>query len=267
MYNGLVNPFGDTGWRARRDGLHSEWPTSRQAGPYRVGPLVRKTLRGSVWLAVSEDDEHLLEFEHYIGLKQHMHSDPEGAVMLDLAQVMGLRHPHLAFIEGAGLFDGVPYAVRAHRPGRTLAEVLSQDRLPVDAAIGIAYALSEVLGQLAEEGPQPGACAMGGFEAEDVFLGFDGSILLTGAGLKQVRSGADAPLSADVTALSSLAHLTLPGHSWAGAEDCKSWGRILRTLDPEACGMRTANVGRLLRQRYGDVITGERAALGLPALH
>ncbi len=243
------------------------WATSREAGPYRVGPLVRKTLRGTVCLAVSEEDERLLEFEHYTGLKQRMHADPEGALMLDLAQVMGLRHHHLAHIDGAGLFDGVPYVVRAHLPGRTLAEVMMQGELPKDAAIGIAYGISEVLGQLAEEGARPGACAMGGFEAEDVFLGFDGSILMTGAGLKQVRSGANAPLSSDLAALVSLAQLMLPQRSWTPAEDSASWAQALRRLDPEPCGMRTANVGRLLRQRYRDVIAGERAALGLPALH
>ena len=267
MYNGRVNLSGEGGWGPRRDGVAAAWPEHAPVGTYRRGPLVRSTGLGTLWLAASPDDERLLELEHYTHLVPYIQADPKGALMLDLSMVMSLRHRHLGCILGAGLMDGAPYVVRPHLLGRPLHSVLQLGPLPEDAAIGIAYALAEVLAYLAVEGPRPGSCSMGGFGPEDVFLGFDGSILLLGSGLARGRGGASAPLARDYLALQAVTQLILPNLERPIAEDASSWARALRVGYPDPCGLRGRSVGHLLRARFHAAIPGERAALGLPTLH
>lgn len=268
VYNRGVNLFGEGSWSPRRDLAVVRWSEPcPQVGSYRLGPMVRQSALGTIWLAVSPEDERVLELEHYTGLEHVVQSDPEGALMLDLAHVMGLRHRHLATIIGAGLLDGAPYVVRPHLLGRTLADVLGQHAVGPEPATGVLYAVAEVLGALAAEGPRPGACAMGGFDAEDIFLGFDGSILLTGAGLARGRGGDSARLARDLLALVALADQLLPPDTLPAPEDAASWALALRRAYPDRCGLRTQAVGRMLRACYCDAIPGERAALGLPTLH
>lgn len=236
-----------------------------RAGPYLLGPEVRSTARGVVHLATHPDHDPLLELEHYTELADAVRDDPDGRLMLDLALVSTIEHRHVAAMAGVGLLDDAPYVVRPHVPGRALDEVLQRGPLEPETALGVLYAVAEALGYLAEEGPQPGACSMGGLDPDDVLLGFGGAILLVGTGLSRVRkdeAGDDGPALARFAAqLIDPADLPEPGLAPA------VWARALRKSFPEACGRRAERVARGLRARFAESIDSERENLGLPPIH
>ena len=262
----------ETSWDARRDALERSFTERRTVGPYRLGDQIRVSRFGAVWLALSPDDERVLELEHYADLEGQVAADPEGVLMQGLGACVGLHHRHLAELVGVGLLDGAPYVVRVHRPGRLLAEVLQDGPLAPELAAGVSYALAEVLDYLAHEGPWPGAAAHGGPDRDDVLLGYDGSILLLGVGLQAVREAGDAPLVRDFEGLKSLAMAM-------GGEAPEVVQAVLEAADPgdvkdrlrrryrEPCGLRAMTVAGLMRARYAERIVAERSALGLPMLH
>ena len=52
---------GETSWDPRRDALERSFTQRRVVGPYRLGDQIRVSRLGAVWLALSADDERVLQ--------------------------------------------------------------------------------------------------------------------------------------------------------------------------------------------------------------
>lgn len=243
-------------------------------GPYRLGPLVRRTTFGEVVLALQDERVGVVELDLCVSLVGSELTAPEGPLMTDLAEVVGLRHRHIATIIGSGFDEGVPYVVRHHHLGVTLAQLLENNQeISPSLAVAILHAITCALEFLSREGSKRGACSLGGFELGDVFLGYDGRISLLGLGLKSARKPDVGPAQADLQACFELAR-RLDAASGArltsaiaAARSLKDVERAARRRDPEACGDATRHVAAALRARFADRIREERAFFGLSALH
>lgn len=111
---------------------------------------------------------------------------------------------------------------------------------------------------------------MGGFDARDVWLGFDGSISVTGTGFQTLRE-VECPLTADLDALFVLMD-DLGG--WLGRAfaptrplGLEEVARALRRSHREACGRRTSFVGAHVRAIFPEAVLRERSFFGLTTLH
>ena len=262
-------------WAVGRGAVDEANFQAGRVGPYRLGKRVRKTAFGELVLAIDPRAESILEIDLLDALARTPLTAPDGLLMGDLAQAATIRHRHVAPIVGSGFEDGVPYVVRPHRLGRTLAELIERagPGLEPDAAAAILYSVADALEGLAQEGPQPGACAMGGFDDRDVFLGFDGSTALTGVGLKQARPAKDEdPVAADLTSAFALARLldlaARAGLSSAiaGAQSAADLTRAVRRRFGPACAGRRRFVAAALRIAFEDALREERAYFGLAPL-
>lgn len=272
----LAHPNGRTDARVT---LANEWSLKRhrvsaaafgrgQLGPYRLGRPVRTTAVGEVVLALHEADPRVVELELLDPLKL---PTLEAPILQDVNHVLGLEHRHLSLVLGAGVHDGSVYLARVHRLGRTLSEVMEGAAGQRRVGPGIAYAVAEVLAFLAEEGPHPGACTMGGFDAQDVLLGFDGQVSLLGLGLRSLREP-DRP-DADAH---SYRRLVCDLDGWLGtdlgafcpADRSLSEAReALRRHFRDPCGHRRALLGQYMRDTFPNTIRNERAFFGLDTLH
>lgn len=242
-------------------------------GPYLLGPCLRRHRFGEVLLALDEPQRRVIEIDCYDRLSGTPLAGPDGKLLADIALVMGLAHRHIAPIIASGVGDGVPYTVRQHRLGRALGEVWSDGvRIGEAAAAGILHAVADALAFLAAEGPRPGACAMGGFDDADVFLGFDGDVRLTGLGARRARIGDADPLSADLAACFELARRLDRGSggglvsTTAASTTTAEVATAVRKRHGEACGARRRWVAGALRDRYASEIHEERARCGLGTL-
>lgn len=159
--------------------------------------------------------------------------------------------------------SSVPYVARPFRLGRTLAQAIDRGPAGPHVMPGILHCVADALAWLADQGPWPGACAMGGFDEQDVFLGFDGSIQLVGIGLGLVRGAVD-PIEADCE---SLGRLLLRFGVSAGGATCADVARSLRRAHRDACGERSLRLAAWLRSRFGEAIQHEREAFGLTTIH
>lgn len=243
-------------------------------GPYRLGPVLRRTAFGEVVLAIQDERVGVVELDLCASLSGTELTSPEGALMTDLAEVVGLQHRHLAAIIGSGFDEGVPYIVRHHHLGVTLQQLLDADgEVSNPLAVSVLHAVAEALEFLSRQGSKRGACSLGGFDARDVFLGYDGQILLVGLGLKSARKPDVSPVQADLQACFELARRldAVAGarltSAIAAARSLKDLERAVRRRDPEACGDATRHVAGALRTRFADRIREERAFFGLSALH
>jgi hypothetical protein len=243
-------------------------------GPYRLGPLVRRTAFGEIVLALQDERLGVVELDVCASLAGTALTAHDGALMNDLAEVVGLQHRHIATIIGSGFDEGVPYIVRHHHLGVTLEQLLeSKEEISPSLAVAVLHAAAEALEFLSRQGSKRGACSLGGFDARDVFLGYDGRILLVGLGLKSARVPTLAPTQADLQSCFELAR-QLDEASEARLTSAIAAGRSLKDLvraarrrDPEACGDATRHVAAALRLRFADRIREERAFFGLSALH
>lgn len=281
VYNGAG--VGDTllgdatpDWTPSRRGVDPSEFARGSVGPYRLGRTVRTTDLGEVRLALSDAFEEIMEVECLAALAGTALAGPEGTLLADIAPVVGLRHRHLATVAGAGIADGVPYLVRVHRPGRTLFELLEREaRAAASLGPAVLFAVVEALAFLAEEGGAAGACALGGFDARDVLLGFDGGPCLLGTGLRRVRAGGRDPILADLESARRLAELfdetsevrlDLAALA-AAAGSASDLAAHLRRAHREACARMHETVGSVLRAHFGDDIQRERAFFGMATLH
>ncbi len=253
-------------WVLRRERADPMEFLHGHVGPYRIGRTVRATLLGDVVVALHAAYDEVVELERYAALRNTHLAGPDGALLADLAHVAGLRHRHVAPIVGAGMDTGVPYVVRPHRLGRTLAEVLSEAPVEEEVVGAILHAAAAGIAWLAEQGPATGTCSMGGFDETDIFLGFDGEVQLLGTGTKLARSAGRDPIEVDLESLSGLARrLGITAVSSAtSAEDAA--GRLRRSYR-DACGARAHLIGAALRGRFESDMHRERARFGLPLLH
>jgi serine/threonine protein kinase len=240
-------------------------------GAYRMGPKVRHTQFGEVVLALHTNFDVVLELDLLDRARDTPLVNPDGLLLADLSHVLGLKHRHIAPTVGVGIDDGVPYVARPFRMGRTLAEVLSDDfSWSQDLAASVLYAVAEGLSFLEQQGPMPGVCVMGGFGAEDIYLRFDGGVELVGTGLRRLR-GTTNPIEADAVSFRALVTqlATAVGRPFGVPEalSVPGAGVWLRRHFREACGTRTLEIGRALRQNYRAMMLKERRFFGLPTLH
>lgn len=250
-----------------------------QVGPYRLGKTIRITAFGEVILGLPSDLENLVEIELFDSLKDTPLVAPESPFMQDLAAVATIEHRHVRRLLGSGFADGVPYVVRPYRLGRTLAQfgdriVREKNMLDPSTAAGILFAVVDACDFLAEQGEAAGVCSMGGFDARDVFLSFDGSIHLVGLGLKRARLLADeSPIQADLKSCFALARYLdelSKGQLTSCVAAARSTAELKKALGKrfgEACANRHRLVGMNLRETFADAVVEERAFFQLPTLH
>ena len=253
-------------WILRREQVDPRQFTLGRVGSYLLGPTIRATVLGEVTVALHASYEHVVELERYAALRDTVLAGPDCALMTDVAHASGLRHRHVAPIVGAGVESGAPYVVRPHRLGRTLRDVASRGPIDPELSGAILHAVAEAIAWLAEQGPAPGCCSMGGFDESDVFLGFDGEVQLVGIGTKLARSPGRDPIEADLEALVELMErLFVRGiPTVASAEEAAI---ELRRAYRSTCAERASRIGALLRGRFETDIQRERALFGLPLLH
>lgn len=241
-------------------------------GPYRLGPTARRTAWGEVIVALDEHNS-VVEVDLLDALAASPLIAPESGLMTDIAAIAALRHRHVIPLVGAGVHDGVPYLVRPHRLGRTLASLLDVVTLPIEVGAVILHAVTEALVFLTEAGPNPSACAMGGFDARDVYLGYDGSVGLVGVGLRRARGHADDAREADLAACFALARSLERGvearlpSAIAGANAVSDVSRLVRRRYGNACVHGAAHVGATMRRAFSGQLAEDRALFGLPPIH
>jgi hypothetical protein len=254
-------------WTIPRAAVDERAYDGGRAGSFRLGPRIRRSAFGEVLRALPDGRGAVVEVELLAALAPI--ASPEAELMLDLASVAALRHRHLIPLIGAGLDEGMPYVVRPHRMGRTLAELLEEaDGLSAPSAAALLHAVADAIGALQEDGQ----ARMGGFDPRDVFLSYDGSIGLVGLGLEKAR-GAEDPDAADLESCFALARLlekNAPGarlpSAIAGARSPREIERAVRRRYPEACAYAAQHVAHDLRASFALAISEERAKFGLPTL-
>jgi hypothetical protein len=260
-------------------------------GSYRVGPTRRRTAFGEVVLGLAEDRARLVELDIYDVARGHARGP---TLHHDLTAAAVVRHKRIHPIIGVGVEDDVPYVVRPLRLGRTLAELEAAEGLDDDVAIVIIHALAEALRHLIK-GDTP---ALGGFDTRDVYLTFDGQVLLTGLGLAALRPALEGELVDELRVLAASSeepNLTLDVRDPIAFFELAQ--RLLRVAGPEALdeaedrksssidqririlerSMRRYHgtvlatgarcVGRALRRTFAESVEDERTFFGLPGIH
>ena len=242
-------------------------------GPLALGPPRWRTSVGQAHLALAESHEEVVVVDRMTALRNRPEVDPDD-LMADLRHLLGLRHRHVMRVVGAGIDSDIPYVVRRFRLGRPLAQVLDTGRLDRPLAVALVYPVAEALAFLAEAGPKPGVCAVGGFDPRDVWIGFDGGVWLTGHGSRRLRHDENSdPVQQDLASLLRLA--TVVGRATRTnlrelldeVSDLDVAQATLRRADREACGRRAEILGAWMRAYYHDAIRAERAEFGLDTLH
>lgn len=257
-------------WTPQRTAVDETAFDAKKVGPYRLGRRVRVTALGEVRLAIGDAFDEVVAIERCDLLGSLGGS--ERALLADVAHVIGLRHKHLVEVLGAGVDGDVPYIVRAHPLGVTLADAHeAAGDLPRETAAAILHAVLEVVGFLANEGHMPGACSLGGFDEDDVLLGYDGTVRLTNTGLKLVRCPNGDPVRADLSSAMVLAQTLDPEGALdacfaLGTDATETAHRVRRTYR-DACAKRQELVGGLLRRHFDLQIQADRAFFGLTTLH
>ena len=239
-------------------------------GPYRLGPILRCGTFGPVHLAVSKDFDEVLEVELILIPELDESLDGMGAlaarVLERLNHCVGFSHPHVAPVIGAGLTDGSPYILRRHSLGRTLSDLSCDDLRPPPAVLaGILYAAAEGLRFLEESGPSPGACMPGGIDSGNIFVGWDGSIRVLGAGFAILR---DERVGADLKGLQTLAQRfdVRLGDALASAGNLSEAVQQLRRGQRSACAHRRHRVGRWMRTVDAEGCDALRRLFGMDPL-
>lgn len=257
-------------WTPKRHALDPLAFDCGRVGPYNLGPEIRAGAFGPVHLAIGRDFDDVLEIERIEVASYDDSCDGAGLAprILDrLNHCVGLRHPHVACLLGAGLHGEHPYLLRAHTLGRTLACLPSDlERPPPDVAAGILYSVVEGVGHLLEAGPGPGVCGPGGVRPGSVFLGWDGSVRIHGAGFSLLRVEGEG---VELEALRELATTLDPElrKVIADAETVREASLRLRRWRREACAHRQSWVGAWLRRVDADACSAYRSFFSLAPLN
>lgn len=260
-------------WSPRRSAATVKDYAHLRLGPLALGPPRWRSSVGQAHLALAEAHDEIVVVDRMTALRNHREVDP-AELMSDVRHVLGLGHRHVMRVVGAGIDDDIPYLVRRFRLGRPLSAVL--DAAPMARPLGVAimYPVCEALAFLAEAGPKPGACAVGGFDLRDVWIGYDGGVWITGHGSRRLRVDPDQdPVEADLASVLRLA--TVVGRATRSnlrellddVSDLITAQVALRRSDREACGRRAELIGGWMRRSFGDAIWDERAEFGLDTLH
>ena len=137
---------------------------------------------------------------------------------------------------------------------------------------GLNFVTATVLDFLEQSSPFPGACAMGGLRAENLYLSYDGQISLIGLGYKSLRSSEVTAKKTDLSHLVGLAEqLDLEGkYQYAallGSSNTLSEAVLrLRKLMPDACAGIQGRVAAMFRSHFAGDLQKDRAFFGLPTL-
>ena len=257
-------------WTPRRTAVDESAFDAGRLGPYRLGRRIRATSLGEVSIAIGDPFEEVVAIErcHLLGALP----PNDTALLGDVAHVVGLRHRHLVPVLGAGIESNVPYVVRAHHLGATLADALdAAGSVSLETAAAILHGVLEALAFLAEEGVRPGVCSLGGFDEEDVMLGYEGSVAVTNSGMRLVRCPNGDPVRADLSSALVLAQTMDTTGELASVFDPEAGAReaaiATRRSYRDACGRRNELVGRFLRRHFDRQIQSDRSFFGLSTLH
>ena len=239
-------------------------------GPLALGPPKWRSTVGQIHLALADAHDEVVMVDRMNTARARQRLDPS-EILADIRPVLGLSHRHVMRVIGAGIDADVPYVVRHFCLGRPLSQVVDAGPIDDRLAVALAYPVAEALAFLASSGPQPGVCAIGGFDMRDVWVGFDGGVWMTGQGTYRVRGETvrDA-IARDLAALRRMIKvlgLSSLSETLRPISDATEAQRALRKADREACGRRAELLGAWMRAIYGDVIHTERASFGLRTLH
>ncbi len=263
----------DRYWSPLRSAAAAQDYNHLRLGPLSLGPPRWRSTVGQAHLALGDAHDEIVVVDRMTSLRNHPEVDA-AEVLADLRHVLGLEHRHVMRILGAGIDTGVPYVVRTFRLGRPMADVLDIGRLHRQHAVALMYPVSEALAFLAQAGPSPGACAVGGFDLRDIWVGFDGGVWITGHGTRRLRLDADLdPVGHDLASLRRLA--TVVGRATRtnlrevieDVTDVESAHLALRRFDRDACGHRAEIIGEWMRKNFHEAIRVERSQFGLDTLH
>ena len=198
-----------------------------KVGPYGLGPAVRYGRFGRAFLAIGPGFEEVLEIELLESVPAYKPECPGVYLLECLNHVVGLRHRSVMPTLGAGVHDGKPYILRPHRLGRTLAELIDEGLCPpTNILAAVFHDVALAIEFLAEAGPKPGICSIGGVGAREIFIGWCGRIAALGSGLAAVR---DPREQADLEGLINLAH-QVDGTLGCYLESATSAGEIARRI-------------------------------------
>ncbi len=275
FWTGLDSMKPEDDWILVADRLQDDCFAEGRLGPYLLGKELRRSRFGTVSLAKHPDIVPVVEIELLETLIDSPLVAPNGLLMGDISMATDLAHRHLAKLIGSGFSDGFPYLVREYRLGRTLDCLLEAGgpSLSLELCVGLLYSIASACDFLSQQGPSPGSCSMGGFDANDLLVGFDGSVRLVGLGLKRARSHDADPIVADLASCFELARglddLTEARlcSAIAGAASCAQIALAMRKRNPDACGERVRHLAAALRSSFEDELVEERAFFGMQSLH
>jgi hypothetical protein len=254
-------------WAPMRASVDAERFDRGRIGPYLIGNSLRSTDFGEVSMALHDSLERVVELELFEKLANTPSAGPDGRLMPDLAIASSVEHPNVARIIGAGMEQDTPYVVRPLVLGRTLAQLLAHADPPSkEIAACIVFAVTEGLNALADHGPEPGACSIGGFDHRDVFLAFEGGVLILGSGTKGVRAPDEDATARDFASLIRLADQLGVNQDLESARTFSELARLLRYAHRDALAKRRELLGSALRECFDAAINEERAFFGLDPL-
>ncbi|MEL6189674.1 MAG: hypothetical protein AAFU79_34055, partial [Myxococcota bacterium] len=133
-------------------------------------------------------------------------------------------------------------------------------------AAGILYSVVEGVAFLLDAGPSPGICGPGGVGASSVYIGWDGSVRVLGAGFSFLRTEGEA---SELRALYLLAEALDPtlGKVVEDAESVREASLRLRRWRREACAHRQSWVGAWLRRTDPEACASLRRFFSLAPLN
>lgn len=233
-------------------------------GPYSIGNVLRTTDFGDVSMALHDALDRVVELELFTALAGKPAAGVDGRLMPDLAMAASIEHPNVARIIGAGVEGEVPYLVRPLVLGRTLAQLSAHGAPPArELSACVLFAAAEGLDALSTHGPEPGACSVGGFDARDVFLAFEGDVLILGSGCKEIRAPGEDASARDLESALHLAKKLGLEDEVDGVADFAALAKKLRYGHRDALGKRRELIGGALRERFDATLNEERSFFGL----
>jgi tRNA A-37 threonylcarbamoyl transferase component Bud32 len=118
-------------------------------GPYRVVERLGSGAQGDVYRAVHP----CLGRDVVVKLARHGLPQERRQKLIDEAAILvRLNHPGTVKVYGADLFEGRPFVVYEHVPGRSLAELLRRERLPPSRAVRLVADLAATLDRIHRHG-------------------------------------------------------------------------------------------------------------------
>lgn len=164
-------------------------PPVERSVPRRLGPVVLECEIGRGAMGVVFRGRHEI-LGRDVAVKLLLHTagrvdDPQFDRFRAEARVAAaVRHPHLTMIHHADVAEGVPYLVMDFIDGPSLATILERSgALPLDAALALAWAMSEAVAELHRSG-----VIHRDIKPRNTLLDRDGTVFVTDFGLALTRT-------------------------------------------------------------------------------